>query len=65
MKSLMLYYWYVKTLQYGYMERCLEYTTFYVQKHIAPLTICSNPALVCDKPLGASTFVRLAYERCY
>ena len=42
------------------MEHGLEYITFYIQNHIAPLAVCSGPPLVRDKPLGAPAFVRLA-----
>ena len=63
MKSLWVYFWYVKIPQRGYMEHGLEYITFYVLKklHKAPVAICSNPPLVRDKPLGAHAFVGLAY----
>ena len=47
--------------QYGYEEHGLEYITFYVQKHIAPVMLCSGPSQVCDKPLGGPAFVRLTY----
>ena len=43
------------------VEHGLEYIMFYVQKHIAPLAVCSGFLLVRDGLLGASTFVRLAY----
>ena len=58
-----VYFWYVKIPQCGYMSHGLEYmyVTFYVQKHIAPPGICSNPPLVRDKPLGVPAFIRLAY----
>ena len=59
MKSLGVYYWYVKLPQCRYMEHGLEYITSYVEKHIAPLAICYNPWLVFDKPPGAPAFVRL------
>ena len=36
------------------------YITFYVQKHIAPLTMCYNPPLVHNKPLGVPAFVKLS-----
>ena len=45
MKSLVVYYWCVKITQCGYMKHGLEHITFYVQKHITPLLICSNPPL--------------------
>ena len=35
---------------------------FYVQKHKAPLAVCSNLLLVHEKPLGLTTFVRLTYS---
>ena len=55
------YYWYVKIPQCGYTDHRLEYITFYVQNHIAPLTVCSNLPLDRDRPLGAPAFVKLAY----
>ena len=42
MKSLGVCYWYVKIPQCEYMEHGLEYITFYVQKHMAPLAVCSG-----------------------
>ena len=61
MKSLGVYYGYVKMAHCGCVEHGLEYITFYVQKHIAHLVACSGPQLVCDRPLGAPTFVKVAY----
>ena len=44
------------------MDHGLEYTiTFSVQKHMAPLVVCSGLLMVRDKLLEAPTFVRLAY----
>ena len=43
------------------MEHGLKYITFYVQKHIAPLAVCYNLPLVCDKPLEVPAFVKLVY----
>ena len=43
MKSLGVYYWYVKMPRCGYVEHGLEYFSFYVQKHIADLAACSGP----------------------
>ena len=43
------------------MEPGSKYITFYVEKHIAPFTICYNQPLVRDKLLGASAFVKLVY----
>ena len=43
------------------MEHGLEYITFYVQKYIAPFVVFPAAALVRDGPLGAPTFLRLAY----
>ena len=40
--------------------RTKRYITFYAQKHIAPLTMCYNPPLVHNKPLGAPAFVKLS-----
>ena len=37
MKSLGACYWYVKMPQCGCVEHVLEYITFYVHKHIAPV----------------------------
>ena len=50
---------YSKLPQCGYMEHGLEYITFYVQKHVAPLAVCSGLKMVRDKPLEAPAFVRL------
>ena len=33
-----------------YMEHGLEYVMFYVQKHIAPVAICSNPIRALPVP---------------
>ena len=60
-KSLGVCYWCVKIPQCGYMEHGLKHITYYVQKHIAALVMCYNPALVRDKPLGAPTSVKLVY----
>ena len=43
MKSLGIYYWYVKMPRCGCLEHGLEYLSFYVQKHIADLAACSGP----------------------
>ena len=43
MKSLGVYYWYVKMPWRWCVEHELQYITFYVQKHIAPLAACSGP----------------------
>ena len=61
MKSLGVSYCYVKMPWCGCMEYRLEYITFYVQKHIALLALCSGAPLVRHGRLGASAFVRLAY----
>ena len=60
-KSLGICYWCVKIPQYGYMERELKPITLYVQKRISALTMCYNPGLVRDKPLGVSASVKLVY----
>ena len=61
MKIFGVCYWYVKIPQCVYVEHGLVYITFYVQKHMAPMAVCSGPSLVRDTPLGAPAFVRLAY----
>ena len=43
------------------MGHGLKLIMFYVQKHIAALGMCHNPALVRDKPLGVPTSVKLVY----
>ena len=60
MKSLGVYYWYVKMPQCGCVEHGLEYITFYVEKHIEYKAACSGPLLVRNGPLEASAFVKLA-----
>ena len=65
MKSLGVGYWYVKMSRCGCVEHGLEYITFDVQKHIAPLVVYSGPPLVREGPLGAPAFVRLAYYSGY
>ena len=45
-------YWYVNIPQYGNMKHGLEYITFYAQKHMATLAVCSGLPLVRDGPLG-------------
>ena len=62
-KSLGLCYWCVKIPQCRYMEHRLKHITFYVQKRIAALAMCHNPALVRDKPLGSPASVKLVYGR--
>ena len=57
MKSLGVYYCYVKISKCAYMKHGLEYIMFYVQNHIAHPSIYSNPLPVCDKLLGAPAFV--------
>ena len=49
--------------QCGYMEHGLKHITLYVQKHIAALGMCYNPALVRDKPLGAPASVKSVCSR--
>ena len=48
------------------MDHGLKHISFYVQKHIRSMSMCYNPALVRDKPLGAPTSVKLVIylERC-
>ena len=43
MKSLGVYYWYVKKSRCGGVAYGSEYITFYVQRHIAHLAACSKP----------------------
>ena len=54
MKSLGVYYWYVKMPRCGCVEHGLECITFYVKKYIAPLAVCYGPTLVRDRPLRHS-----------
>ena len=49
------------TTKFGYMEHGLKYITFYVQKYITFLALCYNPPLVCDKPVGKPSSVKLIY----
>ena len=44
---------YVKIPEYGYMEHGLEYITFYIQKHLARLAVCSGLPLVRQAAMGA------------
>ena len=60
-KSLGACYWCVTIPQCGFMEHGLKHITFYVQKHIAALVTCYNPALVRNKQLGAPASVKLVY----
>ena len=60
-KSLEVCYRCVIIPQSGYMDHGLKHIMFYVKKHRALLTMCHNPALVCDRPLGAPTSVKLIY----
>ena len=60
-KSLGVCYWCVKIPQCGYMEQGLKQIAFYVQQHIVAMAMCYNPALVCDKPLGAPASVKRVY----
>ena len=55
MKSLRVYYAYVKIPQCGDMKHGLNYIECCVHKHKAPRTICYNRPLVRDKPLLRST----------
>ena len=55
MKSLGMYYWYVKVPQCGCVKHRLEYIMFYVQKHIAPL------ATLFWSPAGSQRATRGAY----
>ena len=62
MKSLGVYYWYVKMPWCGCVEHGLEYFSFYVQKHIADLAVCSGrPA----SSLGASRGARINETRLF
>ena len=60
MKSLGVYYWYVKMPRWGCVEHGLKYIMFYVKKHIAHLVACSGTLLVRVGPLGVPAFVKLA-----
>ena len=51
MKSLWVYYWYVKMSRCWNVEHWLEYFLFYVKKNIAHLTACSG--LPADSRRGA------------
>ena len=53
MKSLGVYYWYVKMPRCGCVDHGPDYIMYYVQKHIVYLAACSGPPLVHDGPLGA------------
>ena len=55
MKSLGVYYWYVK------YHNAVIWSTFYVKKYISLLAMSYNLPLVHDKPLGGPAFVRLVY----
>ena len=61
MKSLGVYYGYVKMPRCGYVEHGLENFSFCFQKHIAHLAACPKPPLVRDGPLGVPTFLKFAY----
>ena len=61
MKSMRIYYWYIKVPQCGYMGHGLRNITFYVQKHIAYRVVCHNFLLVRDKPLVAPASVKQVY----
>ena len=61
-KCLGVCYRYAKIPRCGYVEHGLNDITFYVEKHIAPRTICYNHPLVPDKPLRAPAFARLLYH---
>ena len=50
-----------RTADSGYMEHGSKHIMFYVQKHIAPLAMCHNPALVRDKLLGVPESVKMVY----
>ena len=58
LKSLMVYYWYVKKPQCGYMEHGLKDIKCHVQKHIAPQSICYNLKLIRNRPLGAPAYCK-------
>ena len=60
MKSLGVCYKYVEVPECWYQEHGLEYITFYIRKHSAPLVVCSGPPAVHKKQPGASAFERLA-----
>ena len=49
----------IKIPQCGCMEDGLNYIMFYVKKHIAHVSMCYNPPLVRDKPLGTPASVKL------
>ena len=55
MKSLGVYYWYIKMPRSGYVEHGLDYFSFYVQKHLTHLAACSGP------PVGSWRAVRGAH----
>ena len=61
MKSLGVYYWYVKIPQCGCVEHGLKYITFYVEKYIAYLAAHCGPPLIRDGQLEVPTFVKFAY----
>ena len=60
-KSLGVYYWYVKMPRWGCVEHRKLNITFHVQEYIAHLAACSGHLLVRDGPLGVTAFVKLAY----
>ena len=61
MKYLWVYYWYVKMPWCGCVEHGLKCITFYVKKYTQHLAGTSGPPLLCDGPLGAPAFVKIAY----
>ena len=62
MKSLGVYYLYVKMPQCGCVEHGLENITFYIKEYIVHLAACSGHLLVHDGPLGVPAFVKLPYR---
>ena len=58
-KSLGVCYLRVKIPQCRYMEHGSKHITFYVQKHIAALAMCYDPAPAFDKSLGVPASVKL------
>ena len=55
MKSIGVYYWYVKMSRCGYVEHGLDYFSFHVKKNIWLPVL--DPLLVRNGPLGAPAFL--------
>ena len=67
MKSLEVYYWYVKMPRCGCVEHGLEYIMFYIKKCIEHLAACSGPPAGLQQAARRTRICQnhMSYTECY